>query len=74
MDAGITNELSKSIKKINFEVPFGTLSDAVASPREHHAALGLQKVSSFSALDSGRDSGLDFGPSQICRTRFSLKF
>ena len=66
MDAGSTIELPKGIKSMNFEVAFGGLFDALASPWEHDGALGPQKVSSLKALDSGSDSGFDLGSSQIC--------
>ena len=73
LEAGVTSEVLKRTKIINFEVPFRGLSDALASPWEHHEALGPRKVSSLKALDSGSDSGLKFGHSKMWSEGFSLQ-
>ena len=66
LKAGSENDLPKEIIGSNFGLPFWTLFELLTTPVEHHGAPRPQKVSSFKALDSGSDSGLDFGPSQMC--------
>ena len=73
LEAGTTSELPKRTKSFSFETPFRGLSDALAEPCDHHGAPGPQKASSFKALDSGSDSGLSFGPSQMCSGGLSLQ-
>ena len=66
MKAGSKNDLPKETIGFHFGVPFWTLFELMSTPVVHHGAAGPQKVSSFKALDSGSDSRLDFGPSQMC--------
>ena len=62
----LKNDLPKEIIGSNFGVPCWTLFELLTTPVEHHGDPRPQKVSSFKALDSGSDSGLDFRPSQMC--------